>query len=333
MDEEHFEQQQPIPKKTVVSKTTTKTVAKKKTPLKSSDLTTKSENSTPTPQVIHNQDPILKYDPNNPLVAFIEPSSDASEPMMISSTFEQGQSIVRIHDSTSVHKQATKEPQIISKPRSPNNNNNNGSSFVDQTSSFSKMTSSDMERLHSVTPAAKNTPLPNMHAYYCIDHDTIHPVAPASLIIAADQKQGIFTLDQKLSAHGLATYYDQRYTLIDIPLDRPRAKILSIGKIDDPDANGAINYYSGYVPRANMEGEEKLKLFYCIDHDSMYPVPPASIVVAGNEEEAIVLLDAELATNGCKIYGASGYSFVAVSLNEPSATVLTLGAPPGFQKM
>jgi len=102
---------------------------------------------------------------------------------------------------------------------------------------------------------------------------------------------------------------------------------LSIGEIHDSEANGAINYYSNYVPNEISSNDQNLKLFYCTDHDSMFPTPPASIVVAENEKSAITMLDEELSKRGCKIYGAYGYSLTQIDLTTAQAIVLTTGAP------
>jgi hypothetical protein len=66
-----------------------------------------------------------------------------------------------------------------------------------------------------------------------------------------------------------------------------------------------------------------MRLFTCTDHDINYPVGGASIVLAGSEEEASLLLAKELKSRG--LDPNDGFSLQEVPLDEARAIVLCDG--------
>lgn len=66
-----------------------------------------------------------------------------------------------------------------------------------------------------------------------------------------------------------------------------------------------------------------MKVWTCTDHDTMYPVGGASVVIAENESEARLLLDKELRENGCN--PDKGYTLQEVDLSKAQAIVLNNG--------
>lgn len=65
-----------------------------------------------------------------------------------------------------------------------------------------------------------------------------------------------------------------------------------------------------------------MRLFTCTDHDIHYPVGGASIVIAGSEEEASLLLANQLKSIGLD---PDGFSLKEVSLDKAQAIVLCDG--------
>lgn len=73
-----------------------------------------------------------------------------------------------------------------------------------------------------------------------------------------------------------------------------------------------------------------MKLFTCTDHNHHYPVGVASVVVARDEDEARILLNLELLSEGLipDIYcsdKSKRYTLKEVPLDRPSAQVLCNG--------
>lgn len=68
-----------------------------------------------------------------------------------------------------------------------------------------------------------------------------------------------------------------------------------------------------------------MKLFTCVDHDCVYPVGVASIVIAENEAQARELLDAALVERRLSPSSVEPYTLVEVALTAPQAVVLRDG--------
>lgn len=68
-----------------------------------------------------------------------------------------------------------------------------------------------------------------------------------------------------------------------------------------------------------------MRAFTCTDHDCVWPVGVASVVVASDEAEARVLLDAALVSRGLKPDAMAPYSLQEVALDVAQATVLLTG--------
>jgi hypothetical protein len=68
-----------------------------------------------------------------------------------------------------------------------------------------------------------------------------------------------------------------------------------------------------------------MKLFTCIDHDHVYPVGVASIVVAESEAQARVLLDAALVDRRLEPHANKPYTLVETTLDTPAAYILRDG--------
>lgn len=65
-----------------------------------------------------------------------------------------------------------------------------------------------------------------------------------------------------------------------------------------------------------------LRVWTCVDHDAVWPVPRASIVVAHTEQQARALLDRALIAAGLR---PNDYTLEPVALSEPHAIVLQNG--------
>jgi len=68
-----------------------------------------------------------------------------------------------------------------------------------------------------------------LRLFVCTDHDGIWPVGVASVILATDEEQARILLDSELLASHLKPHDQEPYTLWEIPLDRPMARILRNG--------------------------------------------------------------------------------------------------------
>jgi len=69
-----------------------------------------------------------------------------------------------------------------------------------------------------------------------------------------------------------------------------------------------------------------MRVFTCIDHDCVYPVGVASVVVAEDEQQAVELLNAALVERGLSPSTPDNPdTFVEVDLTKPMAIVLRDG--------
>ncbi len=75
--------------------------------------------------------------------------------------------------------------------------------------------------------------------------------------------------------------------------------------------------------RAEEDGGEAVKLFTCVDHDGVWPVGVASVVVAGSEDEARDLLKVELRSQG--LDSSKPFTLSEISAERPRAFVLMNG--------
>lgn len=67
-----------------------------------------------------------------------------------------------------------------------------------------------------------------------------------------------------------------------------------------------------------------MNVYVCNDHDGMWPVPVASVVLADNEDEARRLLDAELIRQHLKPYAEYPYTLREFD-NGPAVEMLSNG--------
>lgn len=65
-----------------------------------------------------------------------------------------------------------------------------------------------------------------------------------------------------------------------------------------------------------------MKAFTCIDHDGLWPVPVASVVVAETEQEARDLLAKALKDGGLN---PTGFTLQEINLTAPNAAILSNG--------
>jgi hypothetical protein len=65
-------------------------------------------------------------------------------------------------------------------------------------------------------------------------------------------------------------------------------------------------------------------MYLCTDHDHVYPVGVASVVIAETVDEAIQLLDIQLLDHGLQPFAQSPYTFTVLPL-EKVAVVLRDG--------
>ena len=68
-----------------------------------------------------------------------------------------------------------------------------------------------------------------------------------------------------------------------------------------------------------------MKVFYCTNHDSHYPVGAASVVVAQNQKAAKKLLDDLLTSDGLKPSSKEPYDLTELDLTKPEAFLLVNG--------
>lgn len=68
-----------------------------------------------------------------------------------------------------------------------------------------------------------------------------------------------------------------------------------------------------------------MKLFVCTNYDGFYPVGVASVVVAEDEEHALLLLDSVLVEAGLQPSHHTPYRLEEVSTDRPIAIILNDG--------
>lgn len=68
-----------------------------------------------------------------------------------------------------------------------------------------------------------------------------------------------------------------------------------------------------------------MRLFTCVDHDGLWSVPVASVVLAEDEASARALLDVELRLNSVKDSVEAPYTLREVPIDRPVAVVLSNG--------
>jgi hypothetical protein len=71
--------------------------------------------------------------------------------------------------------------------------------------------------------------IPRLRAFTCTDHEAMWPVGVASYVVAEDEVQARKLLDLALQARRLRPYADFPYTLVEIDLDLPHARVLRDG--------------------------------------------------------------------------------------------------------
>lgn len=79
------------------------------------------------------------------------------------------------------------------------------------------------------------------------------------------------------------------------------------------------------VNAVNLRHCSGMHVFVCTDHDLHWPVGCASVVIAGGEDEARVLLDAALIDCGLKPSEQKPYTLRQLGTDEPIAVVLLDG--------
>ena len=65
-----------------------------------------------------------------------------------------------------------------------------------------------------------------------------------------------------------------------------------------------------------------MKLYTCTDHDSVWPTGVASIVIAGSEARARMVLDVALRKQGLKTYNECPYTLVEIDVSVEQAIIL-----------
>lgn len=68
-----------------------------------------------------------------------------------------------------------------------------------------------------------------MKVFISTDHDYIYPVGVCSVIVAETHSMAIELLDIELIAEGLQPYAKSPYTLVEVDLTSPSAKVLLNG--------------------------------------------------------------------------------------------------------
>ena len=67
------------------------------------------------------------------------------------------------------------------------------------------------------------------------------------------------------------------------------------------------------------------QVFYCTDHDYVYPTGVASIIVAPNKEEAFRCLDTQLMNAGLRPSAERMYTLTRLNITEQQAIILCSG--------
>lgn len=67
-----------------------------------------------------------------------------------------------------------------------------------------------------------------MKLFICTDHDAVCPTGVASVVVARDEEEARILLRAALKAHGQLNP-DTPFTLQEVPLDQPQARILQDG--------------------------------------------------------------------------------------------------------
>lgn len=65
-----------------------------------------------------------------------------------------------------------------------------------------------------------------------------------------------------------------------------------------------------------------MRVFTCKDHEGLWPVPTASVIVAENKEQAFLMLKKELESLGIK---DDKFTLQELDVTEPSVIVLSNG--------
>jgi len=199
MEEENFEQQLGPP-----AKTTKKLVVSKKTTAPKKNVSIKAE-PIQTPMIISNTGQTKEPVQGN---GYHSTGSDLKAEMQNASAFEAELEAKGITPTFSVANSVTYingQPMVTKEQgtkRGLSNDNNDGI-VANQSKSF-KM---EIQEPRSISKQKR------MQIFYCIDFDTIFPVPGAAVVVAEDEKKGIYLLDQQLVDHRQHTYYDKNYTL------------------------------------------------------------------------------------------------------------------------
>jgi hypothetical protein len=68
-----------------------------------------------------------------------------------------------------------------------------------------------------------------------------------------------------------------------------------------------------------------MRIFICTDHDTFWPIPGASVIIATNRVEAKMLLDEALIAIGLKPYQEVPYGLKEIDSQLPAAYILNDG--------
>lgn len=71
--------------------------------------------------------------------------------------------------------------------------------------------------------------MPTLKVYVCTDHDLHYPVGCASVVVARDRRQARRLLDEQLRRRGLKGHAEEPYTLVEVDVTTPQARVLRDG--------------------------------------------------------------------------------------------------------
>jgi hypothetical protein len=173
-------------------------------------------------------------------------------------------------------------------------------------------------------PTTKIMDVQNPAVFICTDHDGMAPVSPVTIVVARSDKEAIKLIDEQLALEGLQTYHEKKYHLQELKLVGTSVRVLSIRTHKLDDTTMSFTKVFNELPSGSIS-----KVFTCIDHDTMYPIPPASIVIAPDEETAQQALSVALEECGARSYELHPFTVCELDLSECFALSLSTGEPGG----
>ena len=150
-----------------------------------------------------------------------------------------------------------------------------------------------------------------MKLFVCRDHATPHPFPPASIIMSYDENNAAVLLTDELKRNGIRfNSEDKPPTMIEIKLT-PEAYIINFDSLENP------KYSDSFL-------DSELNIYISKNHHAIFPLQPASIIIARDEDHAKLLLDKKLMSVKSKPFKEHRYSIESLSF-KPQVHIISLG--------